>query len=280
MLQSFEHALKRIARCLVREEIAGLQSQITHLDSQQDAIRSRIDVSDTMLAEFDAARASDEYQEAFDQDDPLVTVLVPTYNRADLLTERCLPSLLDQTYSKIEIVVIGDLCTDDTESRVAALGDPRIRFAALADRAPYPANPDLRWMVAGTPPLNYGLPLAQGTFLTNLDDDDEYVPDRIERLLDVTRAKRADLVFHPFEAQEPNGAWQTNPATTFARGHVTTGSVFMHSWFTRIRWDTRGYLYGEPADWNRLRKIKFLGARIERHPATLLRHYAERSGPA
>lgn len=272
-------ALRRVGRRLVADEVAGLQAQISWLDGQQDAIRSRIDVSDALLAEFAAARASDEYQAAFDQDEPLVTVLVPTYNRADLLTERCLPSLLEQTYANIEILVIGDQCTDDTAARVAALGDPRIRFEALVGREPYPDDPDLRWMVAGTPPLNLGLRLARGAFLTNLDDDDEHRPHRLESLLDLARTSRADLVFHPFEAQDRDGSWHVNEATAFARGRVTTGSVLTHSWFTRIPWDTRGHLYGEPFDWNRLRKIKFLGARIVRHPEALLRHWAERSGP-
>src|SRR5262249_7768435 len=104
---------------------------------------------------------------------PLVSVCVATYNRVDLLTERCLPSILGQTYDCLDVVVMGDGCTDGTADRVDRIGDPRVRFVNQpAGR--YPDDPTRRWMVAGTPALNRGLDLARGDFVTHLDDDDEY----------------------------------------------------------------------------------------------------------
>src|SRR3989304_3880522 len=54
--------------------------------------------------------------------DPRVSVLIPTYNRADLLIDRCLKSVLAQTYTNLEIVVADHSSSDGTAARGAALG--------------------------------------------------------------------------------------------------------------------------------------------------------------
>src|SRR6266496_3474924 len=54
---------------------------------------------------------------------PLVSVRVATFNRAELLVGRALPSVLNQTYDELEVVVVGDHCTDQTAERIEALGD-------------------------------------------------------------------------------------------------------------------------------------------------------------
>lgn len=217
------------------------------------------------------------YQAAFDEPEPLVTVCIATFNRGLLLTQRSIPSILAQTYRNIELIVVGDGCTDDTEERVAAIGDPRLRFENLAERGRYPDDPIHRWMVAGTAAMNRALSLARGTFVTHLDDDDEHDAARVEKLLAALRGERADLVYHPFRYEMPDGTWRTNAAEGLRLGKVTTSSIFYHRRLARIPWDVEAWRYGEPGDWNRLRKIRFLGVRAVRHPDTLLTHYRERT---
>ncbi len=55
------------------------------------------------------------------------------------------------------MLIVGDHCTDDTAERIAALGDPRIRFINLPARGVYPAEPFARWCVAGAAPMNHAL---------------------------------------------------------------------------------------------------------------------------
>jgi len=62
---------------------------------------------------------------------PLVSVVIPTKNRSERLVCACVPSLLGQTYKNIEIVIVGDGCTDDTEERIVKLNDNRIIFKKL-----------------------------------------------------------------------------------------------------------------------------------------------------
>lgn len=253
-----------------REEFSLLRREL-------DALRCSLDVDPTLIRDFEEARMSEEYHSVFTEDSPLVTVCVATYNRGSLLVDRCLASIIGQDYRNLEIIVVGDCCADNTEERIVAIGDDRIRFVNLPERGRYPEDPTRRWMVAGTKPVNHALEMATGSFIAHLDDDDEYSPDRIRLLVDFIQETRADLVWHPFESQNTRWGWTVKKAKDFAYGQVTTSSIFYHKWFRKIPWDINAYRYHEPGDWNRLRKIWYLGAKLARHPGYLLRHYREQT---
>ena len=118
-----------------KSKILGLEAR---LDNEIDITRCRIDLDPAIADEFDSIRYSSNYRETFKKNQPLVTVCVATYNRAKLLTKRTLPSILNQTYNNIEIIVVGDCCTDSTQEDVLALGDTRIQFINLEKRGKYP----------------------------------------------------------------------------------------------------------------------------------------------
>jgi glycosyltransferase involved in cell wall biosynthesis len=245
-----------------------------------DTLHSRIDISDEFFEQFQKDRTSSEYQGAFEKAEPLVSVCICTYNRAHLVVERCIKSLLRQDYKNFEIVVVGDNCTDETETLVKKIRDSRLLFHNLEQRGQYPTDPYLRWMVAGTTPINKSLDLAKGDFITHLDDDDEHPPERISRLVQFIKKERVDFVWHPFWYELPSGQWKLNPADHFRKGAVTTSSSFYHRWFARMPWDVNSYRYNEPGDWNRFRKIKYLHPKMARFPEPLLKHYRERNQSA
>ena len=84
------------------------------------------------------ARATLDFTIPFDAAQPLVSICVATCDRAELLVSRCLASLQRQTYPNLQMVVVGDHCTDDTEPRLAAIRDDRLVFENLGVRGPYP----------------------------------------------------------------------------------------------------------------------------------------------
>ena len=253
-------------------------SRVAALEAEITLLKSRVDCAPGLFDELRTERNSTAYAERYSVGHtPLVSICVATYNRGDLLCERALKSLVQQTYQNIEIVVVGDGCTDDTERRVAAIPDSRIRFINLSERGIYPDEAYRRWCVAGTAPLNAALAIASGDFITHLDDDDEHSPDRIEKLVRHCQATGAEVVYHPFAFEARDGGWRINNAGTFAFGRVTTSSIFYDAFYRRIPWDIEAHLLNEPGDWNRLRKFIYLGAKIDRFPDVLLRHFRERS---
>ena len=111
----------------------------------------------------------------------LVSVIIPTYNRAALLMGRALPSVLAQTHAELDIHVVGDGTDQATVDALATVTDPRVQFTNLP-HAEYPEDPEARWCAMGVPAINYGLATARGEWVSVLADDDSLPPDAIEKI--------------------------------------------------------------------------------------------------
>jgi len=99
---------------------------------------------------------------------PLVSVITVTRNRGKLIG-RCINSVLNQSYKNIEHIIVDGASDDETDSVVNGYLDNRLRFIKL----------DSNWPVVKT--FHYGVSLAKGKYITFLDSDDEYVPQKIEK---------------------------------------------------------------------------------------------------
>ncbi len=112
---------------------------------------------------------------------PRVSVIIATYNWSAAL--KCaLQSVLNQTVSDFEVLVIGDACTDGTEALVASFGDPRLKFMNLSQRCGSQYAPN-----------NHGLDHAQGAFIAYLGHDDIWWPDHLETSLRALEDQGADV---------------------------------------------------------------------------------------
>jgi predicted SAM-dependent methyltransferase len=190
--------------------------------------------------------------------EPLVSVVIPTWNRAELLTQRTLPSVIAQTYRNWEAVVVGDACTDDTAARISALGDPRIRFHNLGERGRYPANPMQRWMVAGCDPANESLERARGEWIAYLDDDDVFTDDHIATLLTFAREWNAEFVYGAGEFQRSATEWLRIGRLPPEPGNVMHSSVLYRGYLRFLRYDVEAWKDSIGADahlWRRMRKL-------------------------
>lgn len=106
---------------------------------------------------------------------PLVTVIVPTYKRADKL-EAALRSVKDQTYESLEILVVNDNVPGSDWDRFTAevlerFGDSRLKVVHTTGQT------------GGGAARNLACRQASGEYLTFLDDDDEFLADKIETQL-------------------------------------------------------------------------------------------------
>lgn len=108
---------------------------------------------------------------------PLVSVIIPVYNRARLV-KRAVKSVLDQTCQDFEVLVVDDCSTDDTAEVVGALDDSRVRVVRNSTNAGVAFS------------RNRGIGLARGRFISLLDSDDYYQPAFLER--SVARMQESD----------------------------------------------------------------------------------------
>jgi len=102
---------------------------------------------------------------------PSVSVVVPTYNRAGLL-RRAIESVLAQTFTDYELIVVDDGSTDDTEEVLREFRDRRIRVL----------RSEVNQGVSCA--RNRGIAAARGEWVAFLDSDDEWLPQRLEVQMD------------------------------------------------------------------------------------------------
>jgi glycosyltransferase involved in cell wall biosynthesis len=112
---------------------------------------------------------------------PLVSVIIPTYNRSKLL-QIAVESVLAQTYPKIEVIVVDDGSTDDTVETMAQYARSVTYLRQI--------NQD----VAAA--RNTGIRAASGEYLTFLDDDDLILPTKIERQVQILASQPAVGLVH------------------------------------------------------------------------------------
>jgi glycosyltransferase involved in cell wall biosynthesis len=114
-------------------------------------------------------------------DGPLVTVVIATYNRSEVLGF-AIESAVRQTYRRLEILVVGDACTDDSEQVVASLGDPRVKWMNLEENSGSQSGPN-----------NAGLRAAGGELIAYLGHDDLWRPDHVALLVADLQLREADV---------------------------------------------------------------------------------------
>jgi glycosyltransferase involved in cell wall biosynthesis len=125
----------------------------------------------------------------------LVTVTVATRDRSELIASRSLPSILGQTYSELEVIIVGDHADEATERVVRGFADPRVTFRNLPHRVHISDDPWRRWLVAATMARNEAVRLARGKWIVQFDDDDAMHLDCVERLLDHGRREQLEAVY-------------------------------------------------------------------------------------
>jgi hypothetical protein len=239
-------------RALLEEQHETLLSAVRLIADDEDENRRRVA----------RLRASKGYDEPFDAKRPLVTIPIPTYANARGLLERSLPSALAQTHENIEIVVVGDGSPPEVEEAVRSFDDRRIRFVNLERRGPYPDDPEALWCVAGTMPLNEALRIARGQWMAILNDDDEFRPDHVERLVALARERRAEVAYGRLAMHKPDGSQEE--LGRFPPGLHQFGwqmSVF-HEGLRFFGFSFGAEVFRIPGDWHLCRRMLRVGVRF------------------
>ena len=99
---------------------------------------------------------------------PLISVILPTYNRAEILL-RAIKSIIDQTYTNFELIIVDDASSDDTCNVVKSISDTRIKYIKHDKNK------------GGAASRNTGIKAAKGSLIAFLDDDDEWMSAKLEK---------------------------------------------------------------------------------------------------
>lgn len=99
---------------------------------------------------------------------PTVSVVIPTYNRASVLS-RAINSVLSQSFEDLELVIVDDGSTDETEEVIRSYDDPRIEY--------------IRFEVnkGANTARKTGIEAAKGRYISFLDSDDKWLPSKVEQ---------------------------------------------------------------------------------------------------
>lgn len=108
---------------------------------------------------------------------PVLSVLLPVYN-AELFIAKSIKSILNQTYSNFELLIVDDCSTDATLTIINGFQDSRIKLFEKTKNTGY------------TESLNWGIDLAQGTFIARMDADDVSLPTRFEKQIEFLKKNK------------------------------------------------------------------------------------------
>ena len=113
---------------------------------------------------------------------PTVSVIIPTYNRAKLLP-RAIKSVLNQTFKDFEVIIVDDGSTDNTEEVIN-------EFQKHNKRIKYIRHEKNKGAAAAR---NTGIKIAQGEYIAFQDSDDEWLPNKLEKQMEIFESAPAEI---------------------------------------------------------------------------------------
>ncbi|HUA15096.1 MAG TPA: glycosyltransferase family 2 protein [Verrucomicrobiae bacterium] len=197
---------------------------------------------------------------------PAISVVIPSHKRAAMV-QRAVASVLAQTVPDLEIIVVLDGADPASEAALAQVEDPRLRVIPVAEA------------VGGSEARNIGIRAARAEWLALLDDDDEWMPDKLAKQIAVAEASKQafPIVATALIARSPlaDFRWPRKTPTTpiseylFVRNSLFQGEAVLQTstWLTKAELlrkvpFTRGLRRHQDWDWI-LRAVKNPGTSLE-----------------
>lgn len=128
---------------------------------------------------------------------PLVSVVIPAYNHERFIGAG-IDSVLNQTMSDLELIIVDDGSTDNTAQLIKAYDDPRISYTWQENQDAYNT-------------INRGMGMAQGQYISILNSDDVYTTNRFEKCLQHIEKTGAEVVFSDVIPIDDEGRRLTEP---------------------------------------------------------------------
>lgn len=143
----------------------------------------------------------------------LVSIIMPSYNTAKFIAES-IDSVLAQTYTDWELLIVDDCSTDNTDEVVAAYTDPRIKYVKNEKNSGAAVS------------RNKALAMASGKWIAFLDSDDLWTPDKLEKQITFMQQNNYHFSYTCYEEIDE----QSNPRLRFVSGPARIGRIGMHNY--------------------------------------------------
>jgi len=140
---------------------------------------------------------------------------MPAYNHDQYVGE-AIRSVLNQSITDLELVIVNDGSTDDTAKVINSFTDSRILYHYQDNQDAYNA-------------LNKAIELAKGQFISILNSDDFYTPNRLQRLLEICRERKAKCVFTDVIPITENSTPIENPLHPWIKWHLNNREYYLES---------------------------------------------------
>lgn len=197
---------------------------------------------------------------------PKVSVITPTYKRDDLLKD-AIESVLAQSFTDFEYIIVDDGCSDDTKALVEGFNDNRIIYLRNEEN---PARTHCR-------PINVGLKHSKGEYIAYLDDDNVWDSFHLDVLIKGIERDNVDVVYCDMMVVQPDGSMQYGIQMDFDaqfllnRNFIDTSEI-LHKRevaFGIGGWDEKVKRF---TDWNFCVRAMKWGARFRRVPIAALKY--------
>jgi glycosyltransferase involved in cell wall biosynthesis len=207
---------------------------------------------------------------------PRVSVVIPTHNRAGIVV-RAIDSVLKQTVRDFELIVVDDASPDQTAAVVERIDDARLRLVRLAKNG------------GQAHALNVGIATVRGEWVAFLDDDDEWLPNKLELQLARLQAdSRATAVYCRCLAQTAEGLRTPRARREMAEGDITnallmrgmamTPSAYMVKRSALLEVGGLDESWPASADWDVWLRISQAGHHFVAVPEPLVIYHTEGTG--
>lgn len=175
---------------------------------------------------------------------PLVTVIISTYNRPDVLYY-AISSVLNQSITEWQLYVIGDNCEDSTKKVVEKFDDSRIKYINLPDRFGEQSGPN-----------SVGIAIADTPFTAFLNHDDVWLSDHLEKGLSVLKNKKYNFYLGGYatsaflEEDQKEGILHVDRVVTNDRRPIDFFKQKLSSYEPASSWIVDSKLIKETGYWN------------------------------
>lgn len=150
----------------------------------------------------------------------LVSIIMPSYNTAQYI-EKTIESVMEQTYTNWELIIVDDCSSDNTEKIVKGIKDERIKFFKNERNSGAAIS------------RNRALQLAKGRWIAFLDSDDIWVPEKLEKQIAFMEDNNIAFSYTNYEIIDESGKEQGIRVTGPKR--ITKQGMFNYCWLGCFR---------------------------------------------